>query len=129
MPGRALLDTSAAAALLRGDPALADRLDELETAHTSVVVIGELIYGARVSANAEANLEQVAAFAAAVTVLPVDRPTSEVYARIKKSLREKGRPIPDNDLWIAAAAVRHGLALLHRDAHFSEVDELQSLTW
>lgn len=129
MPGRALLDTSAAAALLRGDPALADRLDELDTAHTSVVVIGELIYGARVPANAEANLEQVAAFAAAVTVLPVDRPTSEVYARLKKSLREKGRPIPDNDLWIAAAAGRHGVALLHRDAHFSEVDELQSLTW
>ena len=129
MPGRALLDTSAAAALLRGDPALANRLDELDTAHTSVVVIGELIYGARLSSNAEANLEHVAAFAAAVTVLPVDRPTSEVYARIKKSLREKGRPILDNDLWIAVAEVRHGLALLHRDAHFSEVDELQSLTW
>jgi len=129
VPGRALLDTSAAAALLRGDPVLADTLGELDIAHTSVVVIGELIYGARLSANAAANLEQVAAFAAAVTVLPVDRTTSEVYARIKKSLREKGRPIPDNDLWIAAAAVRHGLALLHRDAHFSEVDELQSLTW
>lgn len=129
MPGRALLDTSAAAALLRGDPALARTLDELDTAHTSVVVLGELIYGARLSTNAEANLEQVAAFAAAVTVLPVDRPTSEVYARIKKALREKGRPIPDNDLWIAAAAVRHGLALLNRDAHFDEVDELQRLTW
>ena len=129
MPGRALLDTSVAAALLRGDPGLARTLDQLHIARTSVVVIGELMYGARLSTNADANLRKVAAFAAAANALPVDRPTSDVYARIKKSLREKGRPIPDNDLWIAATAVRHGLALLHRDAHFEGLDELQSLTW
>lgn len=129
MPGRALLDTSAAAALLRGDPTIADTLDDLEVAHTSVVVIGELVYGARLSANSEANLDRVGAFAAAVTVLPVDRGTSEVYARINRSLREKGRPIPDNDLWIASTAVRHGLSLLHRDVHFDEIDELARLTW
>lgn len=110
MPGRAILDTSAAAALLRGDPTIAGTLDALDVAHTSVVVIGELIYGARLSENSEANLGRVAAFAAAVTVLPVDRGTSEVYARMKKSLREKGRPIPDNDLRRQPRnVIRHGL--------------------
>ena len=129
MPGRALLDTSAAAALLRGDHTLNDTLEALREVYTSVVVIGELIYGARLSANSEANLERVAAFAAAVTVLPVDDATSEAYARIKQLLRRKGRPIPDNDLWIAATAAQHGLALLHNDAHFDEIDELPGLRW
>jgi len=129
VPGRALLDTSAAAALLRGDRTIADTLDSLEEVFTSVVVIGELIYGARLSANSEANLMRVAAFAAAVTVLPIDGVTSEAYARIKQVLRRKGRPIPDNDLWIASTAIQHGLSLLHGDAHFEEIDELKGLTW
>lgn len=129
MPGRALLDTSAVAALLRGDQAIGDRLKALEEVYSNVVVIGELVYGARVSANSEANLERVAAFAAAVAVLPIDAGTAEVYGRIKHSLRAKGRPIPDNDLWIASSAVQHGLALLHKDAHFDEIEELTSQTW
>lgn len=75
------------------------------------------------------NLEHVAAFAAAIVILPADRETAEVYARIKQGLRSKGRPIPDNDLWIAATAIQHGVALLNRDAHFDEIDELASETW
>jgi tRNA(fMet)-specific endonuclease VapC len=127
--GRALLDTSAAAALLRGDAALGSVIADLTEVYTSVVVVGELIYGARLSANTEANQGQVAAFAAAITVLPVDELTAQVYARSKQSLRPKGRPIPDNDLWIASTAVHHGLSLLHRDAHFDEIDEVERLSW
>lgn len=129
MPGRALLDTSAAAALLRGDTALESVFDDLSEVYTSVIVVGELMYGARLSAKAESNREQVAAFAAAISVLPVDELTARVYARIKQSLRAKGRPIPDNDLWIASTAVQHGLSLLHRDAHFDEIDEVERLSW
>jgi hypothetical protein len=29
--------------------------------------------------------------------------------RFKTALRKKGKPIPDNDLWIAAVAQQHGL--------------------
>ena len=129
MAGSALLDTSAAAALLRGDPAISDRLKTLAEVYTSVVVIGELMYGARLSANSASNLERVAAFAAAVPVLPIDQGTSAVYANTKRALRAKSRPIPDNDLWIASAALQHGLSLVHRDAHFDEIEELASITW
>jgi len=127
--GRALLDTSAAAALLRGDGAASEKLRAVDEAYTSVVVLGELLYGARHSANVAGNLEHVAAFAAAIVALPVDQETAEVYARIKQVLRTKGRPIPDNDLWIASSAIQHELALLHRDAHFEEIDELVHETW
>jgi len=127
--GSVLLDTSAAAALLRGDQAVGDKLETSEDVYTSIVVIGELLYGARHSTNAAANLEQVAAFAAAIVALPADQQTADVYGRIKQELRAKGRPIPDNDLWIAATAIQYGLALMNRDAHFDDVDELVSETW
>jgi tRNA(fMet)-specific endonuclease VapC len=125
VPGRALLDTSAAAAFLRGDQALADRVASLDEVFTSVVVVGELLYGARHSSNPEANLGRVTSFVSAIVVLPCDGTTAEVYARVKQNLRAKGHPIPDNDLWIASTALQHGLALIDRDAHFDQIEELE----
>lgn len=129
MPGRALLDTSAAAAFLRGDQALADRVAQLDEVFTSVVAVGELLYGARHSSNPDANLERVSSFVSAIVVLLCDVATAEVYARVKQDLRAKGRPIPDNDLWIASTAMQHELTLIDRDAHFNEIDGLQRETW
>lgn len=129
MPGRALLDTSAAAAFLRGDQVLSATIAQLDEVYASVVVVGELLYGARHSSNPTANLDRVSAFVAAISVLPSDHGTAEIYARVKQDLRAKGRPIPDNDLWIASSAIQHGLALVHRDAHFDQIDELVRETW
>ena len=129
MAGRVLLDTSAAAALLRGDQAVLQKIEASPEGFTSIVVLGELLYGARLSTNSASNVAQVAAFAAAIVVLPADEQTADVYAGIKVALRTKGRPIPDNDLWIAATAIQHDVALLNRDAHFDEVDDLARETW
>ena len=129
MPGRALLDTSAAAAFLRGDQLLADRVARLDEVFTSVVAVGELLYGARHSSNPDANLDRVASFVSAIVVLPCDDATAAVYARVKQGLRAKGRPIPDNDLWIASTAIQHELALVDRDAHFDQIEELERGTW
>ena len=129
MVGRALLDTSAAAAFLRGDQILIDALKQLDEIFTSVVVIGELLYGARHSSNPASNLERVKRFAEAIVVLPCDDGTADVYARVKQTLRSKGRPIPDNDLWIAATSIQHRIALVNRDAHFEQIDELEREAW
>ena len=51
------------------------------------------------------------------------------YGVLKRRLKEKGRPLPENDIWIAAAAKRHGMTLVTRDRHFEEVDELQIADW
>lgn len=59
-------------------------------------------------------------------VLPIDEPTALVYAQIARKLRTTGRLIGTNDLWIAASAVRHGVAVVTADvAHFTRIDELQ----
>jgi predicted nucleic acid-binding protein len=39
-------------------------------------------------------------------------------------VRQKGRPIPSNDLWLAASALQQGLALATYDDHFSTISGL-----
>ena len=51
------------------------------------------------------------------------------YGEIKARLQTLGRPIPENDLWIAAAALRQGLTLASRDRHFRLVDGLDLEPW
>jgi tRNA(fMet)-specific endonuclease VapC len=56
-----------------------------------------------------------------VRVLNVTEETALRYAEVDVYLRKKGRPIPRNDVWIAAAAMEHGLQLLTLDVHFREI--------
>jgi tRNA(fMet)-specific endonuclease VapC len=51
------------------------------------------------------------------------------YGEVKKLLRDKGRPIPENDIWIAAIALKHDLTLATRDVHFGEVTGLKTAAW
>jgi len=55
--------------------------------------------------------------------------TAQQYGDIKNQLRAKGRPIPENDIWIAAIAMQYQLTLVARDGHFHEVDGLQVEAW
>ncbi len=95
----------------------------------SSTVLGELYFGARKSAHAAANLARIEQFAASVQVLSCDADTAELYGKIRDQLRSKGRPIPENDIWIAAVALQHGMPLATRDDHFNEVDGLRIENW
>ena len=55
--------------------------------------------------------------------------TARRYGTIKNELRRKGRPIPENDIWIAATAIEHALVLVTRDDHFRETDGLEIEAW
>jgi len=37
--------------------------------------------------------------------------------------------MPENDIWIAAIALQHGLTLVTRDSHFSEIESLGTAAW
>ena len=50
-------------------------------------------------------------------------------AATKTSLRRKGKPIPENDIWIAAFAQAKGLILVARDEPFDHVDGLMVERW
>lgn len=59
----------------------------------------------------------------------VNEATCINYGLIKASLRKKGKPIPENDIWIAAIAMQHSLVVATRDKHFDEVDGLSTEEW
>lgn len=125
MSGRALVDTDVVIGLFAGEPAIVETLQRRTAVFLSVPVLGELRYGAEASARVESNLARLDRFATELIVLPCDTQTAALYGTIKSGLRKKGRPIPENDIWIAAIARQHDLTLLTRDAvHFGEIEGL-----
>jgi tRNA(fMet)-specific endonuclease VapC len=70
-----------------------------------------------------------AKFLRVATVLLPDENTAEQYGQIKAELARIGRPIPENDVWIAAMARQHDLPIATRDAHFAAVSHLKTLAW
>ena len=92
-------------------------------------MVGELFYGAFNSANIDQNVHRMEAFLRDAVAIPCDNATARFYGEIKTWLRHKGRPIPDNDIWIAATAKQHSLSLVTRDEHFGEIDNLNLIRW
>lgn len=116
VPGRFLPDTNIIIALFAGEAAVLQQLEDTDEVFLSSVVLGELYYGARKSGRMAENVARVDELADRVPVLACDADTARQYGLIKEALRAKGQPIPENDLWIAAKALQHGLTLATRDA-------------
>ena len=121
---RILLDSNAYSGLARGQHVVADLVQRAEVVLLSAVVIGELLSGFRRGSRFEQNMADLNALLdnSFVSVVPVGSLTADRYARISASLRAKGRPIPTNDIWIAAHAMETGADLVSADRHFEHVD-------
>ena len=123
---RILLDTNAYSALMRGHAEVANRVRRAEGIILSTVVAGELLFGFRGGKRLDENQRQFRKFLdnPYVSILPVSLVTADRFARIGASLRAKGRPIPSNDMWIAAHALESGAELLSADEHFEAIEGL-----
>lgn len=121
-----LLDTNAYSALMRGHREVAARVREAERVLVSPVVSAELLFGFRLGSRFEENASRFEAFLASAPVEPLEitQTTADRFARIASALRKKGRPIPTNDLWIAAQVLETGADLLSSDRHFAEIEGL-----
>lgn len=126
---RILLDTNIISAWLKGEKSLANKIDEAEDVYIPVVVLGELYYGAQYSTQIHTNISNIEKLVARYDVLNTNSETAALYGIIKASLRKKGKPIPENDIWIASIARQHNLTLVTRDRHFNEVDGIATTKW
>ena len=81
------------------------------------------------SSRPKANTARIENFAENNAILQCGIATSREYGRIKQQLLQKGQPIPENDIWIAALAIEHGITLVTRDEHFKKIDELKRTVW
>jgi predicted nucleic acid-binding protein len=62
-------------------------------------------------------------------ILAVTAETASAYADLRHELKELGRPIPENDLWICALARGHRMPVMSRDRHFAFVPKLRVESW
>lgn len=121
---RLLLDSSAYSLFMRGHEQVTELVRRAEEVLFSAIVVGELMYGFRRGTQFERNAAGLRTFlespySSFVDVGPV---TADRYSRIAAALRVKGRPIPTNDVWIAAHAMETGADLVSADSHFEHVD-------
>jgi tRNA(fMet)-specific endonuclease VapC len=123
MNGRYLLDTTIAIAVLEGEVDLTRRRGKPFEAFLSAIVLGELFFGAEKSRRVEENKARIRRLISLCPVLLCDEETAQHYGIVKKQLQRKGRPIPENDIWIAASARQHGLILAARDGHYEYLDD------
>ena len=122
-----LLDTNAYTHFLAGDEIVLSNLAQADRVHMSVFVLGELYAGFRAGKKERRNKQILERFLqkSSVVVLEATRDTAELFGLIKDSLKKSGRPIPINDVWIAAHALETGSILVTYDSHFSAVPGLR----
>lgn len=121
-----LLDTNAYAAFKRNDPVALEVMRSSEYIGVNTIVLGELYSGFKGGNRENRNRKELAQFldSPRVETVMIDEETSEFYAKIYWDLKTKGKPVPSNDMWVAASAMRHGLALFTFDGHFKNIDGL-----
>jgi tRNA(fMet)-specific endonuclease VapC len=126
---RVLLDTSGYSAFMRGEDAVKEILQTVESIYLNPIVLGELRAGFLRGRARLKNQERLERFLSSsrVSTISVDDETAERYAFILEGLWAAGTPIPTNDIWIAASAMQYGLKVVTTDAHFLKVPQIVTL--
>ncbi len=128
-----LLDTNACIAILKGnDDVLRDRLSEIGAEDISLcsIVQGELLFGARKSAQVEKNLLRVMSFFKEFDSCPYDDQAAEFYGTTRAILEKIGQRIGESDLMIASIALARNFTVITRNQReFVRVPGLKVETW
>lgn len=121
--------TNIIVAWLNGETSIANKIDSAREIYIPIIVLGELYYGAMNSIQVNKNINEIQKAISHYTVLLIDEGTTINYGNIKTALRKKGKPIPENDIWISSIAQRYKLAIITRDKHFKEIEDLNIVKW
>ena len=121
-----VLDTNAYSDLMRGRRGVQNDVRNADLVILPATVVGELFQGFLGGRKNEENRRQLREFlkSSAVEFNPTDESVCDRYALVLDQLRRKGRPVPTNDIWIAAHALAAGGVLLSSDHHFAFIDGL-----
>ena len=127
---RLLIDTNIYSHALKGDPAVVEELQKATGIAIASISIGELLSGFKAGSREKENRAELAQFldSPRVRLYGIDEETAEFYADILNRLKAAGKPIPTNDVWIAAVALQHGFKLYSKDRRFQYVQGLLLLS-
>ena len=120
------IDTNIYSGAVAGDGKSIDILQSAGKVYVSTVVIGELLSGFKVGEKEIHNRRLLDEFldSPRIRITEVGEKTAEHYSNIFRQLRKLGKPIPTNDMWIAAAALERGIPLATVDRNFEWVPGL-----
>ena len=123
---RILIDTNIYSEFLRGNNEVKNTLKSAEVIGICVISIGELLSGFKGGNTERKNKNELNIFldSPRVKIYEINTNTSEFYSKIITELRNLGKTIPTNDVWIASVAFQHGLKLFTGDHHFKKVPGL-----
>jgi tRNA(fMet)-specific endonuclease VapC len=124
-----ILDTNALSAAADGEAAALELLGRAERLAVPVIVLGEYRLGIAQSRHRETYEGWVREWISAVDVFDINEKTTRHYAAIGLELKKAGKPIPTNDLWIAALCRQYSRPLLSRDRHFDAVAGIKRISW
>jgi len=123
------LDTNIVIDVLNNKTTIIEALKNYPEIYWPITVCGELLFGAKNSARRKENEPRFRQFIQACLVLNINELVAEKYAEIRKILKDKGHPLPENDLWIAATCLVNNLPLATHDRHFEVIKELKLVKW
>lgn len=124
-----ILDTNALSAAADNDAVLVAILARAQELAIPVIVLGEYRHGIAQSRHRAAYEDWLSGLLKDCMVLDVNEPTTHYYAEITLELKRKGKPIPTNDIWIAALCRQHSLPLLSQDRHFDWIAGSKRVGW
>jgi predicted nucleic acid-binding protein len=117
------IDTNVYVAFKRSAPNVIDLLRHAESIALNTVVLGELLAGFKGGSRETANRKELDQFldSPRVEIFVLDESSADYFSLVFNNLKQNGRPIPTNDIWIAASAMQHGRTLVTLDNHFSYI--------
>jgi tRNA(fMet)-specific endonuclease VapC len=124
-----ILDTNGLSALVEGELVLRPILSKANRVAIPVVALGEYRYGISQSRDRLRYEQWLADYLPGFQILDIDERTTFSYSAVRAELKKAGKPIPSNDMWIAALCRQHSLPLLSRDYHFDAVAGLTRVGW
>ncbi len=122
-----LLDTNAYSNLMNGNEEIFNVILNADIVFFPTIVVGELHAGFWGGSKFQQNKKQLAAFLTRsnIEVVNISVETAIIFGELKYKLKNKGKPIPINDVWIAAASIENGALLVTLDNHFFEIEGLR----
>ena len=123
---RIAVDSNRYTDLCRGVPEVCQVIQSAERVYLPLIVLAELRAGFAYGTQREKNERVLINFlnSFAVEVLLPNEQTTYFYSDLYAFLRKKGRPIPTNDIWIAALTLQYNLMLFDRDSDFDPIPQL-----
>ncbi len=126
-----LLDTDVCIHLLRGNRnIIKKRRNYSDQVAISFMTVAELYYGVEKSANPQKNKTVLEQFILTVKVINSNRKIASRFGHLKAVLENKGNPLADADLLIAATALETSTLLVTGNIkHYQRIENLNLDNW